>query len=171
MSGTLVLAEHVVASIARDCRKHPDTETGGLLIGQRIGPDIVVPFVVGAGPHARRARSSFEPDPAWQQEHLDFLFERFGLDYVGDWHLHPSDFDRPSDQDYRTAFEIVNSPSWEVLEAVFPIAVNVNGEIRLRAYTLSRFAARAFVELPVVVVPDEEPRMRFLLCGDRCTRR
>ena len=159
----LILSERAWHAIEMDCRAHRITETGGALIGARVNDEIVVPFVVPAGPEAVKTSVAFAPDTPWQQGLLDFLFDRFGgVTYVGDVHLHPGDFDRPSRWDLRTARRIVTEAAWDTPTAVFPIAVNTGDDVKIRAYLMTR-EEPDFVEIPVAVVPETDRRIRRLL--------
>jgi len=164
MSLALVLAEWAFSGIEEECLRHLPTETGEVLVGRAIDDSIVVPFTIAAGPKARRAVARFSPDWAWQQTILDYLFARFGVDFVGDWHRHPGRFDRPSGQDLATARRIVTDVSWNKPSAVFPIAIIDGGWVRLRAYLMRR-ETQEFKEIPITVVPDTHPLMRAVLIG------
>lgn len=158
----LVLAEQAYQAIERECLAHQATETGGVLVGRRLGGEIIVPFVIPAGPAAMQCTTRFRPDAAWQQTLLDYLFERFGLDYVGDYHRHPGGFDRPSVQDRETARHIVTDREWDKVEALFPIAVLDGNRMRLRSYLMTRVDTE-FMEIGMTVVPDCDRRIRKLL--------
>lgn len=67
-------------------------ESGGVLMGERFGPDRWrVDHVIGPGPDARHERHRFTPDPAWQHERIAkrFLATEGRSTYLGDWHSHP----------------------------------------------------------------------------------
>lgn len=164
MSRTLVLAERVLAGIEAECLAHDSVETGGVLPGRVVTDRIIVPFTIPAGPGALQAAARFSPDSPWQQTLLDYLYTRFRVDYVGDWHRHPGRFDQPSAHDLRTARQIVTDPTWSKPEAVFPIAVIDGGRVRLRAYLMQRTTLQ-FEEIPITVVPDSDPLMRAVLTG------
>jgi integrative and conjugative element protein (TIGR02256 family) len=170
MSSFFVISKIAYESIRRDCLRRSSNETGGLLVGTRLGPDLVVPFVVPAGPGATQQRTRFEPDFSWQQHFLDFLADRFRsrharLDYIGDWHCHPGALDQPSHRDWQTARQIVTDPAWGKIEAAFPIAVVEKGNPRLRAFVACRYRQN-FLELPIEVVPDNDPRIQAVLFED-----
>lgn len=86
------------------------------------------------------------------------------VDYVGDWHKHPARFDMPSEQDRETARQIVTDASWDRIEAVFPIAIVDGTRIRLRAFLMYRHGSN-FIEIPVEVVSDRDPRVLYVLTG------
>jgi hypothetical protein len=123
-----------------------------------------VPFSIAAGPGAKQSPVRFSPDFEWQQTFLNFLFSRFGVDYLGDWHRHPGLFDRPSAYDLRTARHIVTDAGWNVRQALFPIAVIEGGEVRIRAYLMRRETLE-FEAIPIEIVPDTDPRMTAVLTG------
>jgi integrative and conjugative element protein (TIGR02256 family) len=162
--GRLILAKKAHDAAVEECLHYPDTETGGILVGRKVGEDFVVPFVVAGGPKARRSTGGFAPDSGWQQKFLNFLFARFGVDYLGDFHRHPGTMDLPSQHDLETAHEIVTDPSWAKPEALFPIAVIEKEEVRIRAFLITREKPE-FVEVPLEVVPDTDWRMRWVLLG------
>jgi integrative and conjugative element protein (TIGR02256 family) len=161
-SPRLVIAERAYRAVMDECLAHRESETGGILVGRKVAGDFVVPFVVGGGPGAERSWGGFAPDSAWQQEFLDFLFKRFDLDYLGDFHRHPGRFDRPSRTDWKTARRIVSDVAWGKPEALFPIAVIEKDRVRIRAYVMTR-RAKNFVEVPIEIVPDSNPRMAGVL--------
>lgn len=166
MRDELVIARPVYRTIAEECLAHPDVETGGVLVGRRFSHFLVAAFNIPAGGASRRVASAFAPDPDWQQQYLNYLVDRFDINYIGDWHKHPGSFDQPSDRDFRTAREIVTESAWDVAEAVFPIAVIRSSSIALRAYLMRR-GATAFVEMPITILNDTDYRIRQILLQDR----
>lgn len=86
------------------------------------------------------------------------------VDYVGDWHKHPSQVDRPSGQDRETARHIVTDDGWNRVEAVFPIAIVDGKQVRMRAFLMYRFTSD-FEEMPIEIVPDTDPRVVRVLIG------
>lgn len=166
MSYVLVLARSVLRAIERQCLEHRATETGGVLQGRLVGREFIVPFMIPAGPHATKTPVHFAPDSDWQQVLLDFLYARFGADYVGDWHRHPGSFDRPSSHDLRTARTIVGT--WKSPIALFPIAVIEDGRVRLRAYLMRRDILQ-FENVGLEIVDDNDPRMIAVLTGRDAT--
>jgi len=142
----------------------PGVETGGLLPGREIGDALVAPYTIAGGPNAVRARARFSPDTEWQQMLLDHAFENFGCTFVGAWHRHPNHFDSPSAVDHATARHIVTDTEWDLTQAVFPIAIVRDGEVRVRAYLMHR-EAHDFREIPFEIVPDDDPLILQVLGG------
>lgn len=122
-------------------------ETGGVLLGWRNDRDIVVEHVIGAGPEADHQRSSFRPDPGWQEARIAELYERSGrlLEYLGDWHTHPGGTPHPSRRDERTLRHIASSSEARCPEPVMVIMGNRGNDVgpvgiatwRARALTLT----------------------------------
>jgi integrative and conjugative element protein (TIGR02256 family) len=164
MPRALILAQRDYRSLELECLANTDTEIGRALVGKRLNDVFVVPFMIPAGPRAKRTSVRFSPDYAWQQVILDLIHKRFGLDYVGDIHTHPGLFDRPSEHDLRTARHIVTDRKWNKSEALFPIAVIDGSEVRVRAYLMRR-ETQQFEEVPIEIVPDTDPRMMAVLFG------
>ncbi len=135
----LILTDKAYRSILDECLAAPKTETGGILVGKKIGEhQIVVPFALGSGVKTLKTRLRFSPDVAWQQVYLEKLFNRYGVNYMGSYHRHPGNNCLPSFVDLEAARHIVTDPDWNVTGAVFPI-INLQGNIiKLSAYHLSR---------------------------------
>lgn len=164
MIARIVTARRGFRQMESSIFSHPSVETGGLFPGRVIGDAVVTPFTIAGGPKALRARARFSPDVEWQQVLLDHAFENFGCTFVGAWHRHPGLFDAPSAVDHATARHIVTDSEWDLVQAVFPIAIVRDGEVRVRAYLMHRDAAD-FHEIPFEVVPDDDPRILEILGG------
>lgn len=164
MIARLVTAQRGIRQLEADVLRHPGVETGGLLPARVIGDAMVAPFTISGGPKAKRAPARFSPDVDWQQSLLDHAFENFGLVFGGAWHRHPAHFDAPSAVDHATARHIVTDPAWDLIQAVFPIAIVRDGEVHVRAYLMHRDAPE-FLEIPFEVVPDDDPRVLEVLGG------
>lgn len=83
--------------------RHP-LESGGILLGWRLGNNRVVIDVSGPGPQALHGRHRFLPDHRWQVAQIHRLFEETGgdIDYLGDWHSHPDGIPAMSSEDRTT---------------------------------------------------------------------
>ncbi len=135
----LFLTQRAFTHIVRECTFHHLTETGGILIGKKVGDSaFVVPFTIGSGPRAERCRTRFTPDIEWQQRILDRFFYAYSVNYVGSFHRHPGLSCRPSSLDYNTAKKITSSPDWNIREAVFPIVILNERGIEIYPYYFSR---------------------------------
>jgi hypothetical protein len=129
-----------------------------------IGDEMVVPFTIAAGAKAVRQRVRYIPDIESQQLLLDHAFANFGCVFCGAWHRHPGLFDVPSGVDFATARHIVTDAEWSIEQAVFPIAIVRDGQVRVRAFLMHR-DAEEFMEVQIEVVPNNDPRVLELLAG------
>lgn len=164
MIARFVCARRGLRQLESDVLAHSGVETGGLYPGRVVGDALVTPYTIPGGPKALRARARFSPDVEWQQMLLDHAFDNFGCTFVGAWHRHPGRFDVPSAVDHATARHIVTDPDWDLVQAVFPIAIVRDGEVRVRAFLMHR-EATDFLEVPFEVVPDDDPLILEVLGG------
>ncbi len=150
-------------SILRECMFHLDTESGGILIGKRIGnSDFVVAFAIGSGPGAVRSLTRFTPDVNWQQRILERLFDLYAVNYLGSFHRHPWCDHWPSGLDYKTARKIISSLEWDIHEAVFPIIIlNARG-IHIYPYYMSR-SSDGFQPVSWQILPNNSEIVKTVL--------
>lgn len=94
----------VLTDIECEGRRFAPLETGGVLLGWRDGPDLIVADLIGPGPQALHGRHLFLPDHSWQVAQIRAAFAGTGgdLDYLGDWHTHPRGIATMSDLDRTT---------------------------------------------------------------------
>lgn len=114
MSSQIWIASTALACMEQDACEYFPLETGGLLVGYRLGPNQVVTAIIGAGERAVRTKISFEADHDYQCAELDrFFFDSMGVTvYLGDWHTHPSSSPELSGTDRRTLARIArHSPA------------------------------------------------------------
>jgi integrative and conjugative element protein (TIGR02256 family) len=91
--------------LADEARLSRPLETGGMLVGWRVGSEIVVTGMIPGGPNARHARDAFHPDGTWQQQRLEEIYRGSTrtVTFLGDWHSHPRGRPSPSQRDRETA--------------------------------------------------------------------
>jgi len=78
------------------------TETGGVLAGYRSDDgDVFITHASDAGPNAVEKSDRFEKDIQFCQQFLNNLLEEYGdkAIYLGEWHSHPNENNRPSQMD------------------------------------------------------------------------
>lgn len=102
------LMAQAVRTIVDEIANAGDRETGGTL----VGPDhqeggLLVTHATGPGPGARRGPASFRFDREWCQRRLDHWNRSMRVDWIGDWHLHPSGLHQPSPTDYESALRLI----------------------------------------------------------------
>lgn len=114
-------AEKVIRS---EAARHPDWETGGVLLGY-FSPDgsVVIADATGPGPGARRSRDRFHPDVAWQRQELAVRYAASGRinTYLGDWHTHPNGVLVLSRTDRRTLRRIARTATARAPRALMAI--------------------------------------------------
>jgi integrative and conjugative element protein (TIGR02256 family) len=143
----IFISRQAVMNIKRDCLANPATETGGVLVGRRIGGSIWVLHATQNGAADDRTPVTFVTDPEHQNRELQAARMAFpGTDFVGHWHKHPDWLGRPSDQDLAEARDVlVETASLGLSELVMPIAIlDDEGVFRLYSYYfasgMNRFA-------------------------------
>jgi integrative and conjugative element protein (TIGR02256 family) len=108
----LVLGDDLRAAIVEMARAASPVETGGILVGTRKGDDVLVLSASDAGPNATSTQEMFLRDGAYCQAFLERKARELGpgIDYVGEWHSHPSSDATPSLRDERSFREIAADP-------------------------------------------------------------
>ena len=159
----LIMSHHAYRSIVEECLSFPEVETGGILIGKKIDDKcIVAPFTLGSGKSPFRTRTRYSPDIKWQQVHLEKLFSRYGVNYVGSYHRHPGNYCVPSSYDYKAACQIVTDPAWNVTDAIFPIINLAGKKISFYPYYFSR-TSREFRLINWQIVSPKNKLIRDVL--------
>lgn len=103
------MPKELLAEMAAEASKWSPLETGGVLMGYlSASNDVVVTAIVHAGPNAKRTRTTFRPDPKFQDDGIAGRYEASGRQdrYLGDWHTHPGGSARMSWRDHRTLQDI-----------------------------------------------------------------
>lgn len=103
---TAWIAEPVLAELIAECERVDPCETGGVLLGY-WGDGTQEPVIThsfGPGPDAVHERDRFRPDQPHQLAEIARLYESSErtLQYLGDWHSHPSGSGDLSTLDCRT---------------------------------------------------------------------
>lgn len=121
----MILSE-VLEFIENEVRKiDEDLETGGLLLGtkQEDGSRIVT-HAFPPGPKAIHHPTMFERDLEFSQTALNYFFNKSNVEYVGEWHKHPSGVTRPSGGDRIGVINILKDKDYKTGGVmVFPIFV------------------------------------------------
>lgn len=104
-------------------------ETGGLLLGTIMGSDRLITHATPPGPNAIQHESVFEKDLEFSQAILNYLAQKTGVDYIGEWHKHPPSLKKPSTLDKQSAIEILLDTDYKTNGLlVLPIWVKENRE-------------------------------------------
>lgn len=101
-----------------------DQETGGILIGARSSDGaFLVTHATPPGPKAVHNSVYFQRDVDYQQKILNALHERYGVNYLGEWHKHPRSLPVPSGGDLQGVRELLSDPDYAVDSILFPIVI------------------------------------------------
>jgi integrative and conjugative element protein (TIGR02256 family) len=90
-------------------------ETGGVLIGYRVGYEFVITDSTGPGPNAKHQLFNFERDIEYCNNKIEEKFEQSNgiLNYIGEWHTHPIGKAIPSVQDNKAMIEISQTDHYQ----------------------------------------------------------
>ena len=89
--------------------QNPKIETGGVLAGHPLeNGDFIITNASGPGPKATHSATKFEKDVEYCQKFLDELFinSKKQIVYIGEWHSHPNENNKPSGTDLKSLTEI-----------------------------------------------------------------
>ena len=129
-----IVSQRALDVIELECRRNPETETGGILVGFRDAEQAVITHATGPGLQWEKSSYHFVKDTEYLQSVLNLLFEYFGANYLGVWHKHPRSMPHPSDGDILSAMEEVTDVSMGLDELVTPICVVESGRIASTDY-------------------------------------
>lgn len=86
-------------------------ETGGILLGDHSGDDIVnVRFAGTPGPNAVRRPDFFLRDLGHSAAFAEHCYRRYGVAWIGEWHTHPTHAPFPSSTDLTTYDALLHDP-------------------------------------------------------------
>lgn len=112
------------AVIEREAGCSVQAETGGILIGRIDAPATVhVTHASGPGPSAQRRPTAFLRDTPFCADLLRERYERFGVDYVGEWHSHVVPVREPTIGDMETLMGIMHDPDYNFSAFAMVLAV------------------------------------------------
>ena len=136
-----VISEMALKTIERECRRYPDAETGGILVGFRE-PDegqVLVTHASGPGPRAERSAVHFVKDTPYLQSVLNLLFQYYQANYLGVWHKHRR---VPSSGDVASAMDELADGKVGLDELLTPICILDGGRVDVFPFAISDGASR-----------------------------
>ena len=131
-----VVSERALGTIERECRSHPETETGGIIVGLRNEEQVTITHATGPGLNWERSAHHFVKDTEYLQSVLNLLFQYFQVNYLGLWHKHPSSMPFPSDGDVVSAMDEVSDSGVGLDELLTPICVMESSKVEVRPYVI-----------------------------------
>ncbi len=131
-----VVSQRALDTIERECRGHPDTETGGILVGFRDGGQVAITHATGPGINWSRSAQHFVKDTEYLQTVLNLLFQYFQVNYLGVWHKHPEAMPYPSQGDVASAMEEIDDHQVGLDELITPICVMDASRVEVLPYVI-----------------------------------
>jgi len=144
-----IVSQRALDRIALECRRNPDTETGGILVGLRQSDQLSITHATGPGLQWQGSAYHFVKDTQYLQSVLNLLFEYFGVNYLGVWHKHPESLPHPSDGDISSAMEEVDDKDLRLEELVTPICVMDSGQVQIFPFVIKERGYRAIKWTPI----------------------
>jgi integrative and conjugative element protein (TIGR02256 family) len=110
--------------IRREAALFQDVETGGILMGPAgSATEIRVTHASGPGPNAVHTPTYFLRDTEYCGCVLREHYDKFGVDYIGEWHSHVDLLRVPSPGDILTLAGIMHDPDYDFQYFVMLLAV------------------------------------------------
>ena len=131
-----VVSQKALDAIERECRSHPGTETGGIIVGYRDESLVTVTHATGPGINWEKSARHFVKDTEYLQMVLNRLFQYFQVNYLGVWHKHPSAMPYPSSGDVVSAMEEVSDNKLRLEELIAPICVIRGSKVSVIPYVI-----------------------------------
>lgn len=131
----------VFDSMVANCRKSPDKETGGVLIGRYINDGIIAQILEALPPPVDSVGTSctFTRGTHGLSNELNLRWIKAGSYYVGEWHYHPLGCGQPSERDTSQMIEFAREND---MQSPVPILVIVfrlgNDQYELRTFLFTR---------------------------------
>ncbi|MDP6513003.1 MAG: Mov34/MPN/PAD-1 family protein, partial [SAR202 cluster bacterium] len=136
------ISEKALESMERECRRSPNTETGGILVGYRADQDasddskVIITHASGPGPESSASATHFVKDTPYLQSVLELLFQYHQVNYLGVWHKHPGDMSWPSSGDVSSAMQEIEGGTVGLQELVTPIATMNSGRVEIHPHVI-----------------------------------
>ena len=134
---TVVVAPEVLGFISHEALVYDQQglETGGIMVGRWL--DLETVYLVGAtgsGPQAEHGQYSFAIDTDFANAELENIRQANpGSDYVGEWHKHPPQLERPSYGDLMTARQLLADEDYPA-RLINPIITVQNNQAHCHFY-------------------------------------
>ena len=108
-SDIAIILHSEIDYISRCILDYKRIETGGQLFGHwTVDGTPIVLYAIGPGPHANHQSAFFNQDIEYLETIGKFLYERYGLHHIGEWHSHHQlGLAQPSGHDATTMVESI----------------------------------------------------------------
>ena len=135
----LIIKKEVYDFIVKVTKESPDSETGGILIGFDNEPmTINVSCATLPGVNSIRERTRFIRDTSFCRKVLTERFEKYGEDYVGEWHSHVVNLRQMSFGDINTISSIIHDKDYNFKVFACIVANLCGEEVELIGYIASK---------------------------------
>lgn len=145
----LNITRKVYDFIVRTTKDSPKVETGGILMGHDIKPLTVnVTYASLPGPKAYHSPSKFIRDTEYCSKVLQEHYDKYGVDYVGEWHSHIVPLRGVSGGDIATLASIIYDPDYDFNAFACIVALLDNDSVELVGYiTTKRYLYQVEIEV------------------------
>ena len=133
---TYAVSTKAIEVIEKECRLHPDRETGGILMGLTIAGCVTVTHATGPGITWDSSPHHFTKDRDYVQEVLNILHEYSGANYLGLWHKHPLSHRSPSQADILNAMDEIADRKIGLEELLTPICLLHTNKVEIVPYVV-----------------------------------
>ena len=107
---TVYVSADALNSISRVMQTARSIETGGILLGKDLkNGDMLITHAIGPGPNSIKQQCVFRKDFDYSVKMLNVLYSRYSVDFIGDWHKHPTCCVNYSATDFSSMIKITNT--------------------------------------------------------------
>jgi hypothetical protein len=155
----VLMYEQEARNIANFTLQYSDIETGGSLFGYWThGGSPVVALAIGPGRRSRHAPTSFYQDENYLHHIGISLYDRHGLQHVGEWHSHHRlGLNQPSTGDINTVRLGMQQRGWSRFVLLITTIDDVSQGLVLQNYFLFRSDGTDIEPLRVLPMPGSSP--------------
>ena len=146
------VSQTVITSIEVECRRNPEKETGGILVGARTETRSFVTHCSGPGVIWSSSAHHFTKDTDYMQQVLNLLYEYFGVNYLGLWHKHPVEYPLPSDQDISNAMTEISELDIGLEELLTPVCFLTDDTVQISPFVIREGHAH---RIDWEIIPDK----------------
>ena len=130
------ISQDVIEAIEIECRRNPEKETGGILVGARTDSHTIVTHCSGPGLIWNSSKHHFTKDTDYSQQTLNLLNEYFGVNYLGLWHKHPIEYPNPSQGDVLNAMDEISNINIGLNELLTPICSLTDSRVTISPFVI-----------------------------------
>jgi len=155
----VLVYENEARNVANLTLQYPDIETGGSLFGYWThGGSPIVAFASGPGLRSTHNATSFYQEEAYLHDLGTTLYDRHGLQHIGEWHSHHQlGLNRPSGGDVRTIRLGMQQKSWARFLLLISTIKNVAEGVVLKNYFLFTDEREDPEPLRILLLPGKSP--------------